>query len=192
MSYALLYFLVGVFLFVVLGAAHLLGREERRRRKLVSALFKADVEARSFRRVVLEFVVAPALLIALVVGAWHAVLVWAGWLTYKQRTGPMAQLEKPFRVKRENLTKRMSLQEIETVEAVHDPLQAAPRIPFGFLNASWREFLTAREPNSELWEFRAAGERSLAGYAEVKGYASVKWGRIQRHFVSQLLKEPKD
>jgi hypothetical protein len=47
-------------------------------------------------------------------------------------------VERPaFRVRTEDLQRRMSIGEIESAEVIRDPLGAVPELPFGHLNRPW-------------------------------------------------------
>lgn len=79
----------------------------------------------------------------------------------------------------EELIQRMASHEIEAQELVGDPLDAAPNIPFGFLNSTWAHFAAAAAANGdEIWSFQK--ERHSAGgrFEKFEGYAAVRSGRV--------------
>jgi hypothetical protein len=90
-----------------------------------------------------------------------------------------------FDIELENLVEKFSLEEIEKIEAVIDPLDAAPALPFGVLNSRWREFLSARSADTELWSFRAYRAGEYLRWEEFRGYAAVRDGVVEGCFVAE-------
>lgn len=97
-----------------------------------------------------------------------------------KRRPPASDKKREFAVEPQNLEERLSVQEIETREMVTDPLKAAPELPFGHMNAGWKEFLTNHNTNDELWSFSAVWQSDwdLAwGFKKLRsGYVIVKDG----------------
>lgn len=87
-----------------------------------------------------------------------------------------------FRFARRHLVRRVSVQEVEDLERVVDPLRAVPDIPFGFLNGTWRNFHSQLKPLDSLWVLSA---RATSGFQmeERKGYAIVRFGWIRRTMI---------
>ncbi len=91
---------------------------------------------------------------------------------------PPARFKK-FIVSRKHLVKRLTVQEVEEVEVVKDPLSCVPNVPFGFLNHAWQNFLTHLSPMDAIWTFTS---REISGFQMEKrhGYAIVRFGWIRR------------
>lgn len=91
---------------------------------------------------------------------------------------PPARFKK-FKVSRKHLVKQLSVQDVEILEIVEDPLGCVPSVPFGFLNHAWTQFLTDLSPMDTLWAFSA---REICGFQieQREGYAIVRFGWIKR------------
>jgi hypothetical protein len=127
-------------------------------------------------------------LVALSVLCWPFVLasnVRNRRLTYWNRD---ASPSAPFAPSRLELRERLMIEQVESREGVHDPLGAAPDVPFGFLNPAWRQFVAERQPGDNLRRFES--RRMERGHIVVrKGYAWVRrFGRVRRSWISALSK----
>lgn len=76
-----------------------------------------------------------------------------------------------FKIKASDLTEKLTIHEIESLESVRDPLNAAPIVPFGHLNTAWKNFLLSIDSQSDLWAFKCtykayAREYPIEGYVE--------------------------
>lgn len=91
-----------------------------------------------------------------------------------------------FRFSHRHLVKRVSVQEVEDLERIVDPLRAVPDIPFGFLNEAWRDFHSQLKPLDSLWVLSA---RAMSGFQmeERKGYAIVRFGWIRRIMIASRI-----
>lgn len=84
---------------------------------------------------------------------------------------PTAQQKDPEHLIRPwHLCGAFSVEEVEVLETVHDPLAAAPAVPFGHLNPAWRAYRATLPPGARLGRFvsrkRETGwTRTLVGYA---------------------------
>lgn len=78
---------------------------------------------------------------------------------------------------RDWLTKRLTVQEIETKYSVRDDRLGPNPVPFGFLNDRWQDLLAPMQPGDEIWEFSSPPEtwQRLSGRA---GLALVRNGEI--------------
>ncbi len=92
--------------------------------------------------------------------------------------------EPEFAVTRDDLHAQMSLQEIEQLEMVVDPLGAVPNLPFGHLNSAWKKFCEGLEPQDNLWSFTAHWASSWGRKDLRQGYAIVRGEAIGQHFLT--------
>jgi hypothetical protein len=85
------------------------------------------------------------------------------------------------------LVKQLSVQDVEILEIVEDPLGCVPSLPFGFLNHVWTQFLTDLSPIDTLWAFTAC---EVCGFQleEREGYAIVRCGWIRRTMLTSRMK----
>lgn len=61
--------------------------------------------------------------------------------------------ETVFQVSAADLVRQTDVAAVELAEMVSDPMGAVPRVPFGFLNKVWREFVDSALPDAVLWTF---------------------------------------
>jgi hypothetical protein len=75
------------------------------------------------------------------------------------------------------LQKQVTIGEAEFEHMVHTERLGPDPVPFGFINAKWRELLSLMEEGDELWTFFSSGEswNSLAGR---EGIALLRRGQV--------------
>jgi hypothetical protein len=118
----------------------------------------------------------------------------AYWKLAAKREELESQAERESRESRTDiemseLIERLSVQAIEALETVSDPLQAAPAIPFGHLGARWVTFRANLQPEDDLWSFAAVRTDEWGSKEHTRGYAIVRKGRVMAHFVNRRRKE---
>jgi len=100
----------------------------------------------------------------------------------QKAAGLKADEAKPF-----VLGSRRDLADVEIEETVHDPLAAAPELPFGHLNAAWRRFKDEIPGGAKLWSYSASWAGWKYGWdTETRrhGYVAVEDGRLGPFFGS--------
>lgn len=100
----------------------------------------------------------------------------------KDKRSPLEEPE--FAVTRDDLQTQLSLQEVEQLEMVFDPLGAAPNVPFGHLNAAWKKFCEGMEPHDSLWSFTAQWASAWGSKDIRQGYVIVRGEEIGAHFIT--------
>jgi hypothetical protein len=75
------------------------------------------------------------------------------------------------------LRKRVTPEEAEASNMVRSEQLGPDPVPFGFVNADWKELLAQMSEGDELWEFRSPPETwvRLCGSA---GYALIRRGKV--------------
>lgn len=133
---------------------------------------------------ILNDVLGPALLGLLVVPFWP-VLFFFEMKSRFYGEASRSPLEEPeFAVTRNDLLTQLSIQEIEQLEMVFDPLGAAPNVPFGHLNAAWKKFCEGLEPSDSLWSFTAPWTSAWGSKDIRQGYVIVRGEEIGAHFIT--------
>ena len=77
------------------------------------------------------------------------------------------------------LTRQVSIEEVERTNLIQDPMEAVPNIPVGHCNARWVVFKDSLQGNETLWEFEST-RSELKGVQAMWGYAVKRDGRVDR------------
>ena len=131
-----------------------------------------------------------ARLVAPVLSAVGVLLLWPFGLAMKlqdmaaQRARIKREEADTFKLKATDLVERMSLADIAQREMVHDPLAAAPQVPFGHANAAWKKFIEALQPGDEIWRFSAQRTLSWGPQEHRRGYAIQRNGQVGAYFIT--------
>lgn len=181
MVYFAVYLAVGaIFLLSILVA----NRDSARGgRSLKFSLAQAIDHDTDYRRywlpVTVAAVVVPFMAATLAILVWPAVLVAK---TYDTLSTKARLKEKPFAITERDLLRQLSIQEIEALEQVDDPMGAVPGVPFGFLNLAWTRYLDTLGPHDALWSFSSTwknGSRTV----ERRGYVAVQGNKVRQHIL---------
>lgn len=122
--------------------------------------------------------VEPAMMFSFCIIAWPLVVFAWGREQWLRRAMPTAEAvsqlafpaEEAFRVQPGDLLEVVQLDDVERCEQVDDPLNSAPKLPFGHRNHQWRRFLITAPTGCEIWKFRSRRPSEL-GWIEVRsGY----------------------
>jgi hypothetical protein len=115
--------------------------------------------------------------------AWPAFIVW--WLLQKRDKPEVLddEDEDNFTCSMTHLVSEVTPIEAEVFNQVHDPLDKAPKLPFGHLNKAWGCLLAEMtEPADQLWSFFIPKDSAIGKYrrvsGDVRGYAIVRKGKI--------------
>ena len=176
MIYLYGYFLTGIF--VLVGALVLSRRNEssddKKIRQTLYELNFSGPDRHKFSNRILKVAVP-------ILGSSFVILTWPYCLYRGVRTKIQAnnqsldnQEEKIFSVNVTDLVKRMSVDEIEEIERINDPMGAVPDVAFGFLNPMWEKFKTGFESDDEIWTYKAIWKNNWQnekrfGYAILRG-----------------------
>ena len=133
-----------------------------------------------------------ARLVAPVLSAVGVVLLWPFGLAMKlqdmaaQRARIKREEADTFKLKAADLVERMSLADIAQREMVHDPLGAAPQVPFGHANAAWKKFIEALQPGDEILRFSAQRTLSWGPLEHRRGYVIQRQGQVGAYFMTHI------
>lgn len=188
LPYLLLYLAAGV-LTLVISASSPLRAWLRQRRDPGSLLFL--MESMDPRTQTLWYRIRAQVL-APVLTAIAMVLLWPGvpWMKFREwmRDREMARFQaaQVFKVRREHLLEKLSIEEIEAREVVRDPLAAVPAKPFGHLHEVWAELIGKLKPRDELWSFSAQWHDRW-GVPDLRtGYVIWRRGKPVGHILTML------
>ncbi len=140
----------------------------------------------------LNNVVVPMLAAVMVLTVWPIAIYWKAKEMVDARRIKNEEPHKEFAVSNDHLQKQWTAAEIESAETVVDPLDAAPRIPFGHLNPAWETFKQSIQDGDQLWAFSAPWT-SEWGRKEVRdGYVILRGETIGPHFLTRWVFIDKD
>lgn len=133
----------------------------------------------------LNNVVVPILAAVMVLTVWPIAIYWKAKEMVDARRIKNEEPHKEFEVTNDHLQKQWTAAEIESAETVVDPLDAAPRIPFGHLNPAWETFKQSIQDGDQLWAFSAPWT-SEWGRKEVRdGYVILRGETIGPYFLTR-------
>ena len=183
MIYLYWYLGIGAVVLILMVAFHKL-THKKDDSALSDVLTDLRPERRSLRFRLLNDVLGPALVGALIIPFWPVIVCFkVKELVFGERArDPIDEPE--FALTRNDLKTRLSLQEIEALEKVFDPLGAAPNVPFGHLKAAWETFCDGMEPNDSLWSFTAHRTNAWGSKEIRQGYVIVRDEEIGAHFIT--------
>ena len=87
--------------------------------------------------------------------------------------------ELAFALNEFELTRQVTIEEVERTNLIQDPMEAVPNIPFGHCNERWVVFKDSLQDNETLWEFEST-RSELKGVQAMWGYAVKRDGRVDR------------
>lgn len=133
----------------------------------------------------LNNLVVPILAAVMVLTVWPIAIYWKAKEMIDARRIKNEEPHKAFAVTEGHLQKQWTTAEIEASETVVDPLDAAPRIPFGHLKPAWETFKQSIQDGDQLWAFSAPWT-SEWGRKEVRdGYVIQRGETIGPHFLTR-------
>lgn len=205
--YAAIYFGLGLVVSLIVVAAHLANK--RKESKFSRDIMKAlNPRRKAFLYRVLEDVIVPTLAFFLVWLVWPVVFILKFNDIFKKRSqavvaesdsdlipnrnrnrnrnrnsnpnsNPEDLEEIAFALNDFELTRQVSIEEVERINLIQDPMEAVPNIPFGHCNARWVVFKDSLQNNETLWEFEST-RSELKGVQAMWGYAVKRDGRVDR------------
>ena len=203
--YAAIYFGLGLVVSLIVVAAHLASK--RKESKFSRDIMKAlNPRREAFLYRVLEDVIVPTLAFFLVWLVWPVVFVLKFKDIFKKKSqevvaeseldlipnrnrnrnrnsnsnsNPEDLEELVFALNDFELTRQVSIEEVERTNLIQDPMEAVPNIPFGHCNARWVVFKDSLQDNETLWEFEST-RSELKGVQAMWGYAVKRDGRVDR------------
>jgi len=183
MTYLLAYLGIGLVILVIVLVAKWIGD----RRETIDDAYLRDLRERrqpSWKEWLIDDVIGSTIAGVLVIVAWPLVVVL--WVKEKWFSGRASASERPvFEVRQEHLLERRSIEEIERLERVDDPLDAVPDLPFGHLHFAWLQFREKLEPGDEVWSFTAPWSEWGWCYTR-SGYAILRKDGVGPWFISEI------
>ena len=188
MNYLIAYLAVGVLALMGIGIdAHMRRRASSSDWSQVSDLVRRANQ--QWPEVVLERLIVPAIAGVAIIIAWPLAVAFAMHFyrrTNKDEARAISLEPAEFTVKPSDLIERLTIETIEVMQIVHDPLLAAPQIPFGHLNRAWLDFRSQIQPADEVWSFRVRWGNFQRPKAVRQGYAALRNGVISTVCITKI------
>lgn len=121
-------------------------------------------------RWLIQQVILPAAGFLIASLSWPLLLYYWNADRLKKLRREHREEETRFRIRQSDLVTRCSVQAVESVEKIQDPLGAVPDLPFGHLNAAWIRFLETKPEGADLWSFATKWEDYWGNFFQRKGY----------------------
>lgn len=183
MIYLYWYLGIGAVVLAVVYSAHHL-KKEKESDSLRELLVAVNPDRKKLFYRVLNNIVIPVLTSILMVAFWPVAIYMQVKEMLQKKESYVSPDDREFAVKREHLLERLTLREIESREVITDPLKAAPELPFGHLNAAWKEFLQNKADDAELWSFSAQWQGTWGPNELRRGYVMVQDESPVAHFLT--------
>ena len=174
MSYVLLYLAAGVLTLVVTLVQSRVVKKKHGQ-SCHDAVYELTREKASIWKRFAHEILVPALAGLLVICFWPIAIFWLIQQAIEQRREKIRKEGRKFRVTKEDLIEKLSIEEIERCERVDDPLGGVPDKPFGHLWPAWRSFADKLNPDDTVWSF-AATDNSSYEPVRLEGYVHFDHG----------------
>lgn len=184
MTYLYWYLGIGALSLAVIFTSHQLTKSPADDR-IADLLLAADPSSNKWWWKPLNKVIVPILAAIMVLVVWPIAIYWKANEMIDARNVKEAEPPKEFAVTRDHLLKHLSVGEIETSEIVSDPLEAAPRLPFGHLNPAWEIFKESLQDEDQLWSFSAPWTSDWGRNDVRGGYVVLRGEVIGPHFLTR-------
>ena len=181
MNYLIGYLVAGFIVFIVIFSFRNVSRskESEDLKKIVDEIHNKD---QSFLSKFLDKIIAPIIGVSIVVCFWPIALFFKFKELYTVKVD-LDSDDDEYKVRKSDLMNRLSIDEIENRERVHDPLGAVPELPFGHLNQAWMTFLEKCIEQDELWSFSGL-HKAYWGKEMQSGYVRVTAGEPGDYFLT--------
>ena len=188
MRYFYYYLAVGIVVMLVVFISHRLTRNPEYDLKddLMNALYP---ERKRFWYQLLVNRLVPLMAGMLMVVVWPVAIYIKAKDIFSNKTVKMPKIDeedKEFAVNRADLLQQMSINEINLLEKVYDPIGATPNVAFGHLNPSWVKFTSCLQSQDEIWTFSANWTSFWGGKDVRTGYAILRDGKVSDYFISNV------
>ena len=135
---------------------------------------------------ILEKFIIPILLGVFLIVFWPIALYMKYKTLTEEKEYAAMEEERKFKVTHDDLIEQVSVQQVEALEMIVDPLSAVPDLPFGHLNTAWLQFINNMAEGELLWSFNSHFTPGW-GCGEVRtGYVVVRDDAIRVWFVSTM------
>ena len=82
-----------------------------------------------------------------------------------------------FEVRPDERLQKHTVEQVQALHRVIDPMGAVPDLPFGHLNHRWVAFMASLQPDDEIWSFRTTRLPMDDEFSASNGYVIVRHGK---------------
>ena len=184
MTYLVWYLGIGIVVLLIVYVSNRISTKSKP--DFSNILESLDPERETWRYKILIKVVVPILAAIAIPLIWPIAVYWKikDFISKDEPIPPPEKVE--FTVTKDDLRTMLSIETIEQLETVTDPMCSVPNVAFGFLNLGWEAFKAKIQPGDQLWAFEAQWE---ADYVHQRryGYAILRTNAIPHHFLSKYV-----
>jgi len=90
-----------------------------------------------------------------------------------------------FEVRPDERLQRHTVEQVENLHRINDPMGAVPDLPFGHLNHRWDAFMALLQPDDEIWSFRTTRLPMDDEFSAFDGYVIVRHGKSADFFLTR-------
>jgi hypothetical protein len=159
-------------------------RDRRNPDNLIALIEARDPRGKTLWYKIRALLLAPALASTAMVLLWPMALWWRFQRWQQERDLRRYRESRVFKVRKEHLQERLCIADIEQREIVHDPLGAAPELPFGHLHAIWCDVKSSIKPGDDIWSFGASWDDDWGRPQVREGYVVWRCDRPMAHMLS--------
>ena len=183
MKYLLIYLAAGVVTLVITVAQ---SRVDTRKhgKSLGDQLTELKLQKASAWQRFMHKIMVPVLAGVLVILVWPIALFMVIKDAFTGRSEKLTTAGDKFIVSEQDLLEKLSIEEIEERETVHDPLGAVPKEPFGHLSPEWQRFKENLQPGDLLWSFESSYDSAWQTVETRSGYVVSSASRLGPHFLT--------
>lgn len=172
MTYVNWYIAIGLIVLILVYGSHRLARSYKPKSSYEQATGIDAGGKRLFFTIMNDFIV-PLMAASTITLLWPIAMFMYFRENFTSRNQTHESQSTAFTVHPNHLKELLSVDEIEALEAVYDPLGAVPELPFGHLHAAWRRFLEGRTQGDQLWSFNAKTKTQFGDTELREGYVLV-------------------
>jgi len=186
--YSLIYVATGIIVVMRVNAKSLVVDFRKCGRVFVGFNKKDDTssglkfEKKPIKEIITDCFLIPVFAFVVVVFIWPIPVLIAIKKKYLGVKG-VYSLGDEIKIKKSEMVKKLSIAEIELQETIKDPLNAAPKLPFGFLNVQWLNFIDDIQESDEIWSF-VKSVSSYRGEDTEEGYLILSHQRFSKNVKS--------
>lgn len=177
MKYSLMYLTAGVVTLLITIAQSRIDTKKHGK-PLGDQLTELKLQSASASKQFVHKVVVPVTAGVLVILVWPVALFMVIKGAFTGRQEKQTTASDRFTVSEQDLLEKLTIDEVEEREMVHDPLGAVPNEPFGHLSPAWQRFKVNLQQGDRLWSFESSYDSAWQTVETRSGYVISRGSRL--------------